>query len=428
VSASILVIDDETSIRETLVEFFETFQWTATGAATAAAARSALAAHPPDVVLLDLRLPDADGVRFLDALRTEWPDVAVIVLTGHADVPTAVRSMQRGAIDLLQKPVDLDVLAATVRRALALSHLRREVELLRARHAAPAGWATTVAPAVEQAVLAAAAHDRPVVIVGEMGTGRGELARLLHRSSARAAAPFVDVDCTDRSTESFAAELYGAVGDRRAPGRGLLEIADAGTVLIANVDHLHDDAWPRLLQLLEDSRFQRVALGRSFVSSARLVLTRAPARTDGSPLPSALGQLSRVELIEVPALRQRTDELAQLARALLPSGASLTDDAVQAIERYAWPGNLRELRFTLWRAALVAPSRPISPSELGLPHQRASTGVALEAIERDAIRAALRAAGGNRSRAARELGIARSTLHLKLAAIDLSDNRTEQES
>jgi DNA-binding NtrC family response regulator len=421
VSASILVIDDDTNIRETLVEFFETFQWTATGAASAAAARTALSTHPPDVVLLDLRLPDSDGVRFLDALRMEWPDIAVIVLTGHADVPTAVRSMQRGAIDLLEKPVDLDVLAATVRRALALSRLKGEVAVLRARHAAPASWATTMAPAAEQAILAAAATDQPVLLVGEPGTGRSDLARLLHQSSARSGSPFVDVHCAHHSAESFAEELYGERGLGQGSARGLLDVAADGTVLIASLDRLPHEAWSRLRILLEDNTFQRFAQGRSIPVTARIVATTAP-RTDSNS--AAPWNVARPLVIEVPPLRHRTDDLARLSRALLPAGASLTEPAIEAIERYPWPGNLSELRFTLWRATLLAAGDPISESHLSLPDQPATGARPLDRIERDAIRAALQAAGGNRSQAARTLGIARSTLHLKLAALGLSDNRT----
>lgn len=420
-SASILVIDDDTSIRETLVEFFETFQWTAVGAASAAAARTALSTHPPDVVLLDLRLPDSDGVRFLDALRMEWPDIAVIVLTGHADVPTAVRSMQRGAIDLLEKPVDLDVLASTVRRALALSRLKGEVAVLRARHAAPASWATTMAPAAEQAILAAAATDQPVLLVGEPGTGRSDLARLLHQSSARSGAPFVDIRCADHSAESFAEELYGERGLGQGSARGLLDVAADGTVLVASLDRLPQPAWSRLRILLEDNTFQRSSHGRSNIATARIVATTAP-RTDSDD--AAPWNVTRPLIIEVPPLRHRTDDLAHLARALLPAGASLTDDAITAIERYPWPGNLRELRFTLWRAMLLSTGDPISAAQLSLPHQPATGARALDTVTREAIVAALHAAGGNRSRAARTLGIARSTLHLKLAAFGLSENRT----
>jgi DNA-binding NtrC family response regulator len=430
VSASILVIDDDTSIRETLVEFFGTFRWTAIGAGSAAAARVALSSNPPDVVLLDLRLPDSDGVRFLDALRLEWPDIAVIVLTGHADVQTAVRSMQRGALDLLEKPVDLDVLAATVRRALALGRLKGEVEVLRARHSAPADWATTVAPAVEESILQAALTDQPVLLVGEPGTGRRDLGRLLHRSSTRAGSPFVDIDCTVHSAESFADELYGSFGQGRAARRGLLEVAAEGTVLITTLETLAESARSRLHMLLEDNSFQRFAQGRPLIASARLVATVASnhgesaANTGSAPW----WNCRRALVIEVPALRYRTDDLPRLARALLPAGATLTDDAIEAIRRYAWPGNLRELRFVLWRASLLAPREPISASHLSLPEPRATSLRPLHAVERDAIRAALHSAGGNRSQAARALGIARSTLHLKLASLELSDNRTESQS
>jgi DNA-binding NtrC family response regulator len=434
VSASILVIDDDPSVRETLVEFFETFLWTAVGAGTAAEARQALGTHPPDVVLLDLRLPDTDGIRFLDALREEWPDIAVVVLTGYADIPTTVRSMQRGAIDLLEKPVDLDVLAATVRRAIALSRLRREVEVMRARTVAvPDALRVAVAPAIEPALLAAAASARPVLLLGEAGSGRGDLARWVHHCSDRSAGAFVDLDCGAHTADSFANELYGHTvlpthGTRRV-ARGLLEIAAEGSVLIERLERLPAESSVEFRKVFEDNVFRRSAGGRLQMVTARLLLTADPSSPGFADLPPELRHPRDAEVIQVPSLRERTTELGEVARRVAPPDAQLSEEALAAIRRYSWPGNLRELRLTLWRAALLAEGGPIRSRHLLLPAVRGDEelGTPLAEWERVAIVAALSEVGGNRSRAARRLGIARSTLHLKLKRLGLSDYRTDRE-
>ncbi|MCU0633849.1 MAG: response regulator, partial [Gemmatimonadaceae bacterium] len=257
-----LVVDDDRTVRETLVEFFETFLWTARGATSAAEARRILEREVVDVLLLDLRLPDGDGLRVLDALRQEWPDLAVIVLTGHADIPTAVRSVQRGAIDLLEKPVDLEVLAATVRRALAIGRLQQEVEVLRARsRVVPATRSAVIGVALDASLDRAARSDAPVLLLGERGSGRGFVARVIHDRSNRASGPFIDIDCAASGTDSFITELLGDRGRGRVPGkgirRGLLPMVGGGSLLLEQADVLVDEARHALVNALRDNGFGR---------------------------------------------------------------------------------------------------------------------------------------------------------------------------
>src|SRR5215217_5545212 len=192
---SVLVVDDDQTVRETLADYFETLGYVVRAAGTATAGRQAAAEHAPDVALVDLRLPDASGLTLLEALRADDPEVVVIVLTGHADVPTAVRAMQQGAADFLEKPVDLEALEAAVTRAAELGRLRREVSHLRARDATGA-WSEQIPPAVAPTLdrlveLAARNDEAPVLIMGETGTGKGYVARRIHELSARRGSPFV---------------------------------------------------------------------------------------------------------------------------------------------------------------------------------------------------------------------------------------------
>src|SRR6187455_931838 len=192
---SILVVDDDQTVRETLADYFDALGCVVRVAATATAGRQAAAEHAPDVVLADLRLPDASGLTLLEALRADDPEIGVIVLTGHADVPTAVRAMQQGALDFLEKPVDLEALAVAVTRAAELVGLRREVSVLRARRGDADPGGDVGPPSLERLIeLAARNDDVPVLIVGETGTGKGFVARRIHERSARASQPFVEVN------------------------------------------------------------------------------------------------------------------------------------------------------------------------------------------------------------------------------------------
>ena len=209
---SVLVVDDDESIRSTLVEFFETIGHTARGAATASDGRRLALEHAPDVVLLDLRLPDADGLVTLEAIRADDAEVAVIVLTGYADVRTAVRAMHRGAADVLEKPVDLDTLSAAVVRAASTGKARQELALLRAQSRANS-LATPSAssdPTMAQLIdLAARNIDAPVLLQGETGTGKGFIARQIHDRSSRNDQPFVEINCASLSATFFESDLFG---------------------------------------------------------------------------------------------------------------------------------------------------------------------------------------------------------------------------
>lgn len=437
-TVSILVIDDDETVRTTLVEFFETFGFTARGAATATEGRRMAAEHAPDVVLLDLRLPDADGVRALEALRADDPDLAVIVLTGFADVRTAVAAMQHGAADLLEKPVDLELLAAAVARAAERGRLRQEVAVLRAHsrpHAVPPAMAPSVADLID---LAARNPDAPVLLQGETGTGKGFVARQIHDRSVRSQAPFVEINCASLSTTFFESELFGhergAFTDARQAKRGLLEVAGNGTVFLDEIAELHAEVQPRLLKVLEERTFRRLGGTTTQRSDARVVvathLSLAEAVADRRFRADLYYRL-QVLTITLPPLRARPDEILIMAMAMLPNGSSLTNDAEDALMAYRWPGNIRELKNTMWRAAILAEGRPIEPIHLGIAAPAVAPDTpnspsepaprTLEQAEHAAIRDALAASGGNRTRAARVLGIARSTLLEKLKRFPSTD-------
>jgi two-component system response regulator HydG len=430
---SVLVVDDDQTVRETLADFFESLGWPVRTAATATEGRQAAAEHAPDVVLIDLRLPDASGLTLLEALRADDPESAVIVLTGHADVPTAVRAMRQGALDLLEKPVDLETLHRAVSRAAELVELRREVSVLRARRpdAEGANAAPPTEPSLERLIeLAARNDDVPVLIVGETGTGKGFVARGIHDRSPRAALPFVEINGASLSATFLESELFGhergAFTDARQAKRGLLEVAGHGTLFLDEVGEIVPEVQPKLLKVLEERTFRRLGGTAELRSEARLrAATNQPLaqRVQEGRFRADLFYRLQVLTIVLPPLRERRAELPALARAFAPAGARLGAAALRAMERYDWPGNVRELKNTLWRAALLAEGGEIEPRHLSLPGRDdpvPSIPTTLADAERQAIVAALTATAGNRVQAARRLGIARSTLLEKLKRYGLA--------
>ncbi len=436
---SVLVIDDDDSIRSTLVEFFETFGYTARGAATASEGRRLAREHAPDVILLDLRLPDATGLVTLEALRADDPDVAIIVLSGYTDVRTAVSAMHHGAADVLEKPVDLEALAASVARAAEPGRLRQEVAVLRAQSRAGSGALDAQAfdPTLEQLIdLAARNPEAPVLLQGETGTGKGFAARQIHDRSARNNAPFVEINCATLSATFFESELFGhergAFTDARHAKRGLLEVAGEGTVFLDEIAELSAEVQPRLLKVLEERSFRRLGGTTTLRSNARVIVATNQPLTEAVTAGRFRADLYyrlQVLTLSLPPLRARVDDILPLARAFLPRGAELHASALQAMLEYSWPGNVRELRNAVWRAAILADGEPIRAAHLGLSLPEAArtdtsslnlvSVSSMESTEREAIRRALAATEGNRTRASKALGIARSTLLEKIKRYSL---------
>jgi two-component system response regulator HydG len=437
---SVLVVDDDQTVRETLTDYFDTLGYVVRAAATATAGRQAAAEHAPDVVLVDLRLPDASGLTLLEALRADDPELGVIVLTGHADVPTAVRAMQQGALDFLEKPVDLEALGVALARAAELVALRREVSVLRARRgdADPGDVGAGAPPSLERLIeLAARNDDVPVLIVGETGTGKGFVARHIHDRSARAAQPFVEVNGASLSATFLESELFGhergAFTDAKQAKRGLFEVAARGTLFLDEIGEVVTEVQPKLLKVLEERTFRRLGGTSELRSDARVVAaTNQPLaqRVQEGAFRADLYYRLQVLTLALPPLRERRDELETLARALAPAGSRIGRAALRTIEQYDWPGNVRELKNTLWRAALLAEGAEIQPRHLSLPELAgppAAAPVTLADAERAAITGALAVTGGNRVHAAQRLGIARSTLLEKIKRLGIDEPRSARD-
>jgi DNA-binding NtrC family response regulator len=438
----VLVVEDEPGIREGLAAAVESLGYRALAAAGLAEARARLA-PPPDCVLLDIRLRDGDGLDFLKELR-DGPlrDVPVVVATAYSDGERTIRAMRDGAFDYVTKPFDLPRLLSTVARAVEQRALARTL----AKGAAPSsegGLVGTSAAMLEiwKLIGRAAGSNAPVLVRGETGTGKEKVARAIHAYSARAQAPFVAVNLAAVPPGLIESELFGhekgaftgAVG-RRA---GRFELAGAGTLFLDEIGDLDAHLQTKLLRVLQDGAFERVGGEGPLASAARVVsATSKPARP-GEPgcalRPDLYYRLAVIE-VEVPPLRARRSDVPSLvAHALRGTPArAVSEAAMECLLAYDWPGNVRELLHVVERASVLSGGEIIDvdalPEHLRAPRGRRRPGAAppgapppgltlreaVADLERRMIAAALARARGNRSEAARQLGVGRPQLYAKM--------------
>lgn len=395
----------------------------------------------PDVVLADADLPDASGFEILERLRGEEP--VVIVITERGDVPLAVRAMRAGAEHVLARPLDATHLRAAVQRALETARLRQLARHARERRggtrvAALLGTSPAMRELARQVERLAASDRATVLLLGEGGTGKGRLAEAIHASSPRARAAFVDVSCAGMPAESLEVELFGGEGPAggESQGRrvGLVEMAEGGTIFLDEVASLDPRLQAALLRLLESGTFRRVGGAEEHQADVRVVAATSHDLVDevneGTMREELYYRLS-VMPVHLPPLRARArEDLADLVsritrelRGQLPGAPeAVTEEALEQLLRQPWPGNVRELRNVLERAMIVARGA----ARVGVEHLPADVrraGAAplpphvprtLAELERMHIEDALRAHAGNRTRAARELGISRATLINKI--------------
>jgi DNA-binding NtrC family response regulator len=449
VSRSILLIDDDPEVLALLVRFFEQRNWLVFRSVDAAAAAALYDRERPDLVLLDLELPGVNGLRLLEALRARDADATVIMLTGYADIATAVEAMRLGAENFLTKPVELPHLEAATERAYEKVELRRRNRYFAERQATgPSLAALGRGPAMREIarqVELLATSEATVLLMGETGTGKGWVAQMLHSMSSRARAPFVEINCAGLSATFLDSELFGhekgAFTDARQRKLGLLEVAHTGTVFLDEVGDLAGELQPKLLKVLETRRFRRLGGTREIDVDVRMITATnrdlEAAVRSGSFREDLYYRLA-VFPLRLPPLRERNrEDVADLALAILADigrragrgPARLSAEAIQRVTRYAWPGNIRELRNVIERAALLCGDeqevRPAHlPPEIAAPGLPAGTAsdleLSLEEIERRHIARVLEHCAGNRSRAARTLGISRATLYEKLARYNIA--------
>ncbi len=446
---SILLIDDDRALLGSLGRFFQRLHWDVSEAATGKEGVELYEARRPDVVLLDLRLPDISGLDLLEVLNGRG--ATVVMLTGNADIPTAVDAVKAGAEDFLTKPVDLAHLQLTVERALERARFKERERYFRERSepedfAAGLGISPVMRDVAEQAVRVAEADRTTVLLLGESGTGKGWLAQRIHARSPRADGPFVTINCASLTGTFLASELFGhekgAFTDAKAMKRGLLEIADGGTLVLDEVAELDRNLQPRLLDVLESRSFRRLGGTHEIEVDVRLIVASnrdLQAEVREGRFREDLFYRLNVITIDMPPLRRRNrEDLVDLAHRLLHElrreaahgPVEIHPQALNAMLRYSWPGNVRELRNVLERARIVGGESPVIRLEDLPPEIRASRLpegsesvelMSLESAERQHIRLVLERLDGNRTRTAQLLGISRATLHNKIKKYGLEE-------
>jgi DNA-binding NtrC family response regulator len=442
--ARILAVDDEPEMAEIARVVLERVGHEVTVETDGARALELILEGRPDLVVTDLRMPGLDGLALIEQIRARGLNIPVLVLTAYASVDSAVEVMKRGAADYLAKPFTPEELTLRVERALAWTELTEENRYLRkriesaSRHGEIVGESEALA-AILRLVDKVAATDARVLLVGESGTGKELIARTLHRHSQRREEPFFAVNCGALSENLLESELFGhergAFTGAVAVKKGIFEVADGGTLFLDEISETAPAFQTKLLRVLQEGEFLRVGGTRALTTNVRVVSStnRDPRRSiaEGRLREDLFYRLSVVQII-LPPLRERREDIPLLAHHFVTEYArqikkrirGIQAEAMEALCRYAWPGNIRELENAIERAIIMADEGGYVGAE-HLPHEL--TGAAappsgpaapmqeLRDAEKEILLRALREADWNRSLAAKNLGIGRRTLYDKLA-------------
>ena len=453
-SAHILVVDDEKLIRWSLRERLTAEGYDVAEAADGAAARKLVETDSFALALLDLRLPDTDGITLFKDIRAVQPDVPVIIITAYSTVETAVEALKCGAADYVTKPFDMDEMALAVQKALRTHALETRVSSEVTAQKARFGLGNIVARSPQMLEIKdligriAQSETSTVLLLGQSGTGKDMVARAIHYESKRVDHPFVDITCTALPEALLESELFGyekgAFTDAKARKKGLFEVADGGTVFLDEIGDMTTGLQTKLLRVLEDKRFKRVGGTADVAPDVRVIAATNrdldEAIHHGRFREDLYYRLSTVPIV-LPPLRERSGDIPLLADHFLAVYNNefhrelngFSDKAMRRIRAYDWPGNVRELRNAIERAVLLASGEELDEDDIVLGRSafrnvsRASRdlvklpdhGCNLQDVERDLLRQALERTRGNRTRAAEMLGLTRDQVRYKVAKYEL---------
>ncbi|QLA15913.1 sigma-54-dependent transcriptional regulator [Desulfolutivibrio sulfoxidireducens] len=460
----ILVVDDDPGHLSMLTTVLSGWGYLVEGAANGAAALAALRKNPRDLVLTDVRMAGMDGIEVLKAVKDYNPAVPVLIMTAYSSVETAVDALKAGAYDYLIKPLDLDVLRLTMDRALDHLRLRTENRALRERlgreftSSEIIGQSPPMRELLDMAAMAAPT-EATVLITGESGTGKELVARAIHANSPRKNGPLVTVNCAALPETLLESELFGhekgafTGADRRREGRFMT--ADKGTIFLDEIGEMSPATQVKLLRVIQEREIERVGGDRPIGVDVRiLAATNRDLKKEVAEggFREDLYYRLNVLVLSMPPLRRRREDIPLLARHFLEKFAKknrktvrdFSPGAMEAFLRHDWPGNVRELENAVERGVILAIGEYLTERELppGVAAALAAqatlpappdavappdlAGQALEDIEQRAILATLKETGGNKSEAARVLGITRATLHKKLKKYGEEESRPEE--
>ncbi|MBI4564193.1 MAG: sigma-54-dependent Fis family transcriptional regulator [Planctomycetes bacterium] len=449
---NVLIVEDDKLIRWAIFQRLTDDGFEVREAVDHASAEAAIAQTPVDIALVDLVLPDVDGLTLLKRIQEKSPDAAVIIMTAHSSVDTAVQAMKLGAYDYLTKPFDLDELSLIVRRAAEVRALQRESSERLREARERYGLQNLVSAShkmreIDAMVRKIARSEASTILLrGESGTGKDLIARAIHYESNRAAAPFMNITCTALPDTLLESELFGhekgAFTDAKAQKKGLFELTDGGTIYLDEIGDMSPNLQAKLLRVLEDKCFRRVG-GTSDIRVNVRVIAATNRNLERAIQERAFREdlYYRLNIIpmELPPLRDRPEDIPPLAALFLKqfgrefkrSFRGFTPEALDQLQRHSWPGNVRELRNVIERACLLAGADEIGtedllirgaappPTDETAPFKLPERGLVLEEVEKNLVLQALQRTDGNQTRAAELLGITRDQLRYRMEKFGL---------
>ena len=439
--AKILIVDDEADLRNLLTSVLED-QYEVAQAVNGAALQKAFAQPPPDVVLLDVKLPDADGLELLPQIKKRWPDTEVIVLTGHGTISMAVEAGRGGAYNFLAKPFENEKLMADVKCAVERKEQNQENSTLRHALETMSGTASPIFRSasmqeVVRTIERIAPSDVTVLITGESGTGKEVISDLLHALSPRSKNKIIKINCAALPRELIESELFGSVKGAftgaHTDREGLFRQSEGGTLLLDEISEMPIDTQSKLLRVLQDNEVRPVGGKVSYKTNCRVIAStnRKPedALKEGKLREDLYYRISAIS-VHLPALRERREDIMPLANAFLKRFAAqanhvingFTPGAIERLTAFDWPGNVRQLQNEVQRAVLLNEGNEVDVADLSVTNAKAGTAdtdtsfTLLEGVERNAIIQTLKETGGNKLETAKRLGIGRQTLYNKIKA------------
>ncbi len=442
---AILIVDDDEVMRQTLSDVFTKRDYEVFTADTGGESIAIIQGQLIDLVLLDIRLPDMDGITVLKKIKEIDTDLMVIMMTAYSDVQTAVTAMKAEAYDYINKPFELDELKLLIQKALETQSLRNEVRRLRRQHGNEDshtqiyGNSPQIQNIRELIQMIAQTPRTSVLIQGESGTGKELAANAIHYGSKRASQPLLKINCGAIPENLLETELFGyekgAFTDAKSTKKGLFELANGGTIFLDEIGDMNQYLQSKLLRVLETQSFMRVGGSREIHVDLRFIAAsnkNLAEMVNQGQFRKDLYYRLKVMVLDLPPLRERSEDIPLLANLFMEEGnkelgkniKGIMPEAKDLLLNYSWPGNIRELKNILERAMILSSTDMISSETLPIElreHRPSPRSIALklnesslEAMEKRHIFEVLSMMNGNKSRAARSLGISRSTLREKL--------------